>query len=141
MIRIDTAAFGQAIEQKKRELEEMARPVAQAGAQVLYERARALAPVSEGNAHWFYGRGGRKYGPFAPGTLRRSIYQAYARSKSSAAYAEYHISWNPQKAPYGGMVEFGTSKATAHSFIGRAIAETRGQVTDAMKTKFAELAK
>lgn len=78
------------------------------------------------------------YGPYQPGNLRDSIYQAFSQDNSYKDVSTYHISWNADKAPYGAMVEFGTSNAPAHSFIGRAIAETRPQVRAAMKQRFLE---
>ena len=36
---------------------------------------------------------------------------------SGPGKATYHIAWNHQKAPYGFMVEFGTSRAPAHPFL------------------------
>lgn len=96
------------------------RAAAQAGAQVLYTEARGRAPVSEG-AHFFYGTSFKKTGQrylFAPGTLRDSIYQVYSVDNSSEGQrATYHVAWNHQKAPYGFMVEFGTSRAPAHPFL------------------------
>lgn len=94
------------------------RPAAQAGAQVLYERARAEAPKSSA-AHNFHIEG-RVYGPFSPGTLRDSIYQVFSKSRSSYGQATYHISFNHTKAPYGYMVLRGTSRLPANDFIGRA---------------------
>jgi HK97 gp10 family phage protein len=83
-------------------------------ANVLYVEARYRAPVSEA-AHWFYGTH-QKY-LFTPGTLRDSIYRVFSKSRSSDEVKTYQISWNHQKAPYGFMVEFGTSNAPAHPFV------------------------
>lgn len=68
------------------------RPMAQAGAQVIYDRVklnvRALGRVT--------------------GNLDESIYQYYSTEKSEdGKRAEYHISWNHKKAPHGHLVEFG----------------------------------
>lgn len=97
---------------------EAVRPAAQAGAQVLYERARAEAPVSKA-PHNFHIEG-RVYGPFKPGTLRDSIYQVYAKGRSNTSKATYEVSFNHDKAPYGFMVLRGTSQLPANDFIGRA---------------------
>ena len=97
---------------------EAVRPAAQAGAQVLYERARQEAPVSKA-AHMFH-IGGRVYGPFKPGNLRDSIYQVYAQGKSTSGKATYEISFNHDKAPYGFTVLRGRSGVAANDFIGRA---------------------
>ena len=117
-------------------LNKATRPAAQAGAQIIYDRAKQLAPVSK-NSHMFNIEG-RSYGPFKPGTLRDSIYQAFSKDNSFSDVSTYHISWNADKAPYGYAVEFGTSKAPAHSFIARAVKETRSQVRAAIKARFIE---
>lgn len=101
------------------------RPAAQAGADELYYEARMRCPVSE-KAHYFYGTESKKTGVrylFQPGNLRDSIYQVFSKDNSiqnaGNGYdkATYHIAWNHQKAPYGFMVEFGTSTAAPHPFI------------------------
>ena len=81
---------------------------------------------------------GRVYGPFKPGTLRDSIYQAFSNDNSYKDVSVYHVSWNATKAPYGAMVEVGTSRAPAKSFIARAVAETRAQVREAIKQRYIE---
>lgn len=104
---------------------EASRAAAQAGAQVFYEEARARAPVSE-RTHLFYGdaatkapRGRKKEYAYEvrPGTLRRSIYQYYNKRLSHSGNAVYSIGWRHRQAPYGYMVEFGTSRAPAHPFL------------------------
>src|SRR5574343_2075686 len=117
-------------------LNKATRPAAQAGAEVVYQRAKQLAPVSS-KPHKFYGTN-NVYGPYAPGNLRDSIYQVFSKTNSYKDVSTYHISWNADKAPYGAMVEFGTSKAPAHPFIGKAVTETRAQVREAMKRRFIE---
>lgn len=100
------------------------RPAAQAGAEDLYFEARLRCPVSA-EAHVFYGRNSKKTGVtylFQPGNLRDAIYQAFSQDNSKVKgegydKATYHIAWNHQKAPYGFMVEFGTSRAPASPFI------------------------
>lgn len=102
------------------------RPAAQAGAQIVYDFARRNAPVSE-RAHYFYGqaskdapKGEKKaaaYGPYQPGNLRDAIYQVYSKDNSGPHRAQYQVSFNFQKVPYGFMVEYGTSKAPARPFM------------------------
>lgn len=117
-------------------LRKATRPAAQAGAQIVYERAKQLAPVSDA-PHMFYGEY-RVYGPYEPGNLRDSIYQVFSKDNSYADVSVYHVSWNAKEAPYGAMVEVGTSRAPAKSFIGRAVAETRAQVREAIKQRYIE---
>lgn len=112
------------------------RPAAQAGAQIIYDRAKSIAPVSDA-AHYFHGTHA-VYGPYKPGTLRDSIYQAFIKEEDYADYSAYRVSWNKDKAPYGFMVEFGTQHSAPHSFIGRALAETRSAVREAIKDRFIE---
>jgi HK97 gp10 family phage protein len=93
------------------------------GARVLYNEAKARAPVSD-EVHTFYGRASKRTGvtyTFRPGNLRDSIYRKFSPEYSSPTRKEYRISWNHFKAPYGHMVEFGTSKAEPHSFLGAAL--------------------
>lgn len=118
----------------KERLRAAARPAAQAGAQVIYEAARINAPTSH-DSHFFYIRG-KKYGPFAPGTLRDSIYQVYSKTESSDTKATYQVSWNYRKAPYGHLVELGTSRAPAHSFLGKAIREKKKEALEAIKAEY-----
>ncbi|MDP3271627.1 MAG: hypothetical protein Q8M49_07195, partial [Limnobacter sp.] len=54
---------------------------------------------------------------FRPGNLRDSIYQFYNTKGSSKDRADYSISWNHKEAPYGYMVEYGTSRAPANPFL------------------------
>ena len=117
-------------------LQKATRPAAQAGAQIVYERTKQLAPVSE--ATHMFKIWGRKYGPFAPGTLRDSIYQAFSKDNSYKDVSVYHVSWNAEKAPYGYAYEFGNSKNGAESFIERAVTETRAQVRSAIKQRYIE---
>lgn len=135
-ITVNVAGFREQMRAAAEVLNEATRPAAQAGAQVVYERARSLVPVSS-QAHKFHGTHAI-YGPYQPGTLRDAIYQVYSHDKSFSDKSTYHVSWNKDKAPYGHMVEFGTSKAPSHSFIGRAAAETRSKVRDTMKQRYIE---
>lgn len=84
-----------------------------------YDSARNACPVSN-EGHFFYGSSFKKTGQryyFAPGNLKAAIYRVYSPERSSANKKTYRISWNHQKAPYGFMVEFGTSRAPAHPFM------------------------
>ena len=90
--------------------EKAVRPAAQAGAQVFYEELLARVPVSK-KARMYKGR------IIQPGTLYRSIYQAYMDQVSGRANASYRISWNKRKAPHGRLVEFGTSRMAAKPFL------------------------
>lgn len=133
-IKVDVVKFKEALNATVEAMNAATRPAAQAGAQIIYDRAKQLAPISE-RAHFFYGKNA-KYGPYQPGTLRDSIYQVFSKDHSFRDVSTYHISWNREKAPYGSMVELGTSKAAAHSFIGRAVKETRSAVKEAMAQRF-----
>ncbi|MEY5098797.1 MAG: hypothetical protein RJA36_1516 [Pseudomonadota bacterium] len=90
------------------------RPAAQAGADVLYREVLMRVPVGT-EGHWFYGTNAKYF--FPAGTLRDSIYQVFSQDNSTGQKATYHVAWNHRKAPYGFMVEFGTSKARAHPFL------------------------
>jgi hypothetical protein len=80
-----------ALEEMERELLDLVRPAAQAGAQVLYDevktRVSSIGRVS--------------------GNLAASIYQAWSRDQSVDGRSVYHISWNARKAPHGHLVEYG----------------------------------
>lgn len=133
-VKVDITKFKEQLNALKEVFDNATRPAAQAGAQIVYERARQLAPVSD-SAHMFKIEG-RTYGPYQPGNLRDSIYQVFSRDNSFTDVSVYHVSWNADKAPYGGMVEMGTSRAPSHSFIGRAVIETRAAVRAAIKQRY-----
>lgn len=135
-ISINTVRFKQDLQLELQRLRAANRPAAQAGAQLIYDRAKQLAPVSDA-PHMFHGTHA-VYGPYPPGTLRDSIYQAFSKDNSYKDVSVYHVSWNATKAPYGAMVEVGTSRAPAKSFIARAVAETRAQVREAIKQRYIE---
>lgn len=126
---------------------EALRPAAQAGAEIFYIEARTRVPVSDG-AHFFYGRNSQKSGVryfFKAGNLRDSIYQYYNKRASTPGKAVYSISWNHQKAPYGYMVEYGTSRAPAHPFLrpsyDAAAARARDAVLDVMRNSIKKAVK
>lgn len=133
-ITMNVAKFKEQLQATTAQLQAATRPAAQAGVQVIYDRARQHAPVSEAT-HMFYGTNA-VYGPYSPGNLRDSIYQVFSESRSFKDVSAYEVSWNKSKAPYGFMVELGTSHSSAQSFIGRSVAETRSQVRDAIKRRF-----
>ena len=93
-LSIDMSAFESDMEQLADRAEKAARPAAQAGAQVLYDRVKANVAAL-----------GRK-----TGNLDSSIYQAYSANNSGEGKATYHISWNATKAPHGHLVEWGYIK-------------------------------
>ena len=135
-IKVDIAGFKQQLQATADKMNQATRPAAQSGAQIIYERAKALVPVSSA-AHMFHGSHAI-YGPYRPGTLRNSIYQVFSKDNSFRDVSTYHVSWNADKAPYGYAYEFGESKKGAQSFIRRAVAETRKQVREAIKQRFIE---
>lgn len=93
-LSIDMSAFENDMEQLAERAEKAVRPAAQAGAQVLYDRAKTNVAAL-----------GRK-----TGNLSSSIYQAYSANNSNESKAVYHISWNATKAPHGHLVEWGYIK-------------------------------
>lgn len=93
-LSIDVRAFESEMEQLAERADKAARPAAQAGAQVLYERVKVNVAAL-----------GRK-----TGNLDSSIYQAYSADNSNESKAVYHISWNATKAPHGHLVEWGYIK-------------------------------
>ena len=135
-VRMNVAAFKEQLRAELDKLHAATRPAAQAGAQIIYERARIEAPVSQ-DSHYFYIRG-KKYGPYAPGTLRDSIYQVFSKDNSFKDVSTYHISFNKSEAPYGYIVHNGTSRTAAHPFISKAVVETRAQVREAIKARYIE---
>jgi len=135
-IRMNVAAFKEGLRAKVDVLHAATRPAAQAGAQIIYERARLEAPVSA-DSHFFYIRG-KKYGPYAPGTLKNAIYQVYSKENSFKDVSTYHISFNKSEAPYGYIVHNGTSRTAAHPFIAKAVVETRAEVRAAIKARYIE---
>lgn len=133
-VRMNVAAFKAQLRAEVDKLHAATRPAAQAGAQIIYERARLEAPVSA-DSHYFYIRG-KKYGPYAPGTLKNAIYQVFSKDNSYKDVSTYHISFNKSEAPYGFIVHNGTSRTAAHPFIAKAVIETRAQVREAIKTRY-----
>ena len=135
-INMNISAFKESLNAQLDKLHAATRPAAQAGSEIIYQRARLEAPVSDAS-HYFHIRG-KKYGPYAPGNLRNSIYQVYSRDNSFKDIATYHISFNKSEAPYGFIVHNGTSRTAAHPFISKAVVETRTQVRAAIKARYLE---
>ena len=133
-VRMNVAAFKEQLRADLDKLHAATRPAAQAGIEVIYQRARINAPVSD-KPHYFHIRG-KKYGPYAPGNLRDSVYQVFSKDKSFKDVSTYQVSWNKDKAPYGYAAEFGNSKEPSKSFIARSVVETRAQVREAIKTRY-----
>lgn len=138
-IKIDLAGFTEQINASRARIRKAARPAAQAAAEVAYDRMKLIAPQSE-KAHMFYGTH-KVYGPYEPGNLARSIYQYYDKKNSTAARATYLVSWNNKLAPYGHMVELGTSRAPAHPFLVPAIVGTRPEAMATMRQVFLDKVK
>ena len=135
-INMNISAFKESLNAQLDKLHAATRPAAQAGSEIIYQRARLEAPVSS-DSHYFYIRG-KQYGPYAPGNLRNSIYQVYSRDNSFKDIATYHISFNKSEAPYGFIVHNGTSRTPAHPFISKAVVETRAEVRAAIKARYLE---
>ena len=135
-INMNISAFKESLNAQLDKLHAATRPAAQAGSEIIYQRARLEAPVSS-DSHYFYIRG-KQYGPYAPGNLRNSIYQVYSRDNSFKDIATYHISFNKSEAPYGFIVHNGTSRTAAHPFISKAVVETRAEVRAAIKARYLE---
>lgn len=133
-VRMDIGRFKEQLRAEVDKLHAATRPAAQAGVQIIYDRARLNAPVSD-KPHYFHIRG-KKYGPYAPGNLRDSIYQVFSKDKSFKDVSTYQVSWNKDKAPYGYVAEFGNSKEPSKSFIARSVVETRAEVREAIKARY-----
>lgn len=111
--KVDTSQLDALLERVADMAEEVVRPAAQAGANVIYEEAKRLAGRST-KPHFFYGKSWKKESEskegryrFNPGTLQKAIYHVYSKDNSTPTNAVYHISWNFEKAPYGLFVEYG----------------------------------
>ncbi|MGB4064252.1 MAG: HK97-gp10 family putative phage morphogenesis protein [Azonexus sp.] len=135
-ISMNVAKFKEDLRATADRLNRATRPAAQEGAEIIYRQAKLNCPVSD-HAHMFHGTNA-VYGPYPPGNLRNAIYQVFSKDNSFKDVSTYHISWNADKAPYGFMVELGTSRMPAQSFVGRAISETRSNVREAMKRRYLE---
>lgn len=133
-VRINIAQFKEQLRAEVDKLHAATRPAAQAGVQIIYDRARLLAPTSDAS-HYFHIHG-KKYGPYVPGNLRDSIYQVFSESKSFRDVSTYQVSFNKDKAPYGYIVHNGSSRTSARPFIASAVVETRSDVREAVKARY-----
>ena len=141
MFTFDTKALEEQIKAKAKKIEESSRAIAFEGSDVLYKQVLQNVPVGT-KGHWFYGKGSKKSGRrywFDAGSLQKSIYQAFSDENSGDGRATYHISWNRKKAPYGSMVENGTSRAPAHPFLRPAQGQAGDQAMQAMQKKLGEV--
>lgn len=137
-IKFDTAGLDAALDQLGNDVKAETRPAAQAGAQVFYEEVRARVPVSK-EGHWFYGTSykinGQKYW-FDSGSLKAAIYQVFSADNSDDEHSTYHVAWNHKTAPYGAMVEYGTSRAPAHPFVRPAFDAAAQRALKAAQARF-----
>ena len=117
-LSINMSAFESEMEQLADRAERAARPAAQAGAQVIYERVKANVAAL-----------GRK-----TGNLDSAIYQAYSANNSNESKAVYHVSWNKKKAFYGQFIEYGTVKMAARPFLRPAYDAKKQAALDAAET-------
>ena len=91
-IDADLSGLDDMLGQLEEDAADAIRPMAQAAAQVYYDRVKQNVRAL-----------GRE-----TGNLDRSIYQAFSPENSQdGKRAEYHVSWNHLKAPHGHLVEFG----------------------------------
>lgn len=135
-VRFNVAQFKDSLNAKLADMHAATRPAAQAGVQIIYDRARMNAPVSD-KPHYFHIRG-KKYGPYQPGNLRDSVYQVFSKDLSFKDVSTYEVSWNKSKAPYGFVAELGNSKTGSKSFIARSVVETRAEVRHAIKARYVQ---
>jgi hypothetical protein len=91
MIRVDLGSLRRDLQEMSENIQEAARPAAQAAAQVLYDEVRKNVSQI----------------PRKTGNLMSSIYQAYSQANSGPGVATYHVSWNPRRAPHAYLVEHG----------------------------------
>jgi len=76
------------------------------------------------------------------GLLQSAIYRVYSPEKSKDDSKLYRISWNKKKAPHGHLIEFGTSRAPAYSFVRPAFDHMDAAIASgkaSMATKIGEL--
>lgn len=132
-LRAKLRAYGEAVK------DEVAIEGAAGMGLVIYEEARANVRTSS-KPHYFYGSNSKKSGTkylYSPGNLKNAIYRVYSPEKSSDTLKMYRVSWNHTKAPYGFMVEFGTSRAPAWPFMGPSLS----RLDDAIAAGKARMAK
>lgn len=132
-LRAKLRAYGEAVK------DEVAIEGAAGMGRVIYEEARANVRVSS-KPHYFYGSNSKKSGTkylYNPGNLRNAIYRVFSPEKSSDTLKMYRVSWNHTKAPYGAMVEYGTSRAPAKPFMRPSLS----RLNDAMASGKTRMAK
>lgn len=101
-IRCDTAALHRMIDELGTDVEEAVRPVAEAGARVLYNAVKQnVASIGK-----------------VTGNLQRAIYEVFSKDNSGKGVATYQVSWNAKKAPHGHLLEYGHVQRYA-VFIGK----------------------
>lgn len=143
-IKFDSSSLDAALDRLGNGVKELARPAAQAGAQVFYDEVQLRVPVSK-EARTYKGK------RYEPGTLKRSIYQAFSVDNSKDGRATYHISWNAKKAPHGHLIENGHwTKVTgkygplqpkwvpAHAFIRPSFDAKQGAALEAARMTFVQ---
>ena len=135
-IKVDIAKFKEQLRATADELNQATRPAAQAGVRRLSTTRKAACSGIDCVAQVLWIACG--IWPVQTGHAARFDLSGVFKDNSFRDVSTYHVSWNADKAPYGAMVEFGTSRAPAHSFIGAAVKETRQQVKEAMKQRFIE---
>lgn len=86
---------------------QISRSAALAGAKVITERAKQLAPLYAGPPKNRYSAPGKISGPIIPGELRDSIYNAFTPEMSVGGKQFYSVSWSTAKVGYGHLIEFG----------------------------------
>lgn len=101
-------------------------------------KTRVIRAGTQAAAQQFY-EGARREVPEKTGTLKSAIYQVYSKDNSGDGQATYHISWNRSKAPHGHLIEFGTSRAPAQSFLRPAYESVKYSAGDAARQKMKEL--
>ncbi len=135
-LNVNTRAIDDMLAKLGAEVSQSLRPAAQAAAQIISDQVELNVPQSA-SGHWFHGTH-QKYW-FDAGTLRKAIYQVFSKDNSDAHQATYHIAWNHREAPYGFMVEYGTSRAPAHPFLGPAVSKFPEAVAAAQEKLMDEL--
>ena len=103
------------------------------------EIAREVVPVSS-EGHWFYGTSFKKTGKrywFDSGSLKGAIYRVYSPRTVHRRKEDLQVTWNHTKAPYGFMVEYGTSRAPSHPFM-RPAFDHIGEAINAGQARMAE---
>lgn len=95
-MRVNTSGLDSLLADLEAGIDEVVRPAAQAGSQVLYEAAKQNA---------------QRLGKVT-GKLNASIYQAYSKDNSGKDRATYHVTWRTKRgadnaAPHAHFIEFG----------------------------------